>query len=130
MEPVEWWCRHLSHEWSVVAGRVDIDREIIEREVIERSGALCDPFDICQLGRVHGQGVINLRVEVFEEVDPIEHVGHELLEVDPRRDPDLPPSRPATAVARSPRYASSTRASTRSGTVLPPAYRVTSLPPA
>lgn len=48
-----------------------------------------------ELPGAQGQGVVHPRIEVRELVDPVKDVGDELLEEDPRRDPD-PAAQPAS----------------------------------
>ena len=69
-------------------------------DVIHVGGPHRLPFHWSQLGFGDRQGVMLARVEVGELVDAVQHVGHELLEEDPRRDPDLAAELPRHGVGQ------------------------------
>src|SRR3954462_3312759 len=63
----------------------------IQLDVVDRGGPTRRALDAGQLAVGDGQAIVPPRVEVGVLVDAVEHVADELLEEDPRRDPDLAP---------------------------------------
>ena len=60
----------------------------VDVDVVNSGG--CLPIDVAELDIADGEGVVATRVEILMLVNAIEHVGDELLEKQPRGNPDFP----------------------------------------